>query len=446
MEKKRFEQKIMIKDIETWTRFSPFLLCLLLLILGVAIAVLAICRSNKLADVLEHYCCDRADAKSLRQRSHVLQEMLQSEMNYVDGLEFVAKNFVQPLIKAGDKETADNVFNSWLPITKLHQDFLEKMKLCCIDMNNVKATSTTSTVTATRLVSKEFSQLAPFLRLYIPFVEKYNCALSRISHDIRSNGSIAQRIDVTTMLEDIAQRKLFAGGLSPLLALPFQRLCKYGLLLRELSKTFGEGWTGAACREAMSQVDKIVLRVNAAKARSESGERFLEIATALSEDKKRMELEIPKLLREPLSRGALLQPSRRLLYEGGGAARVCERPLPMETSFYFSKSIEGVYFVLFSDLLMIVRRVMPTKWKEEKMTLLYCIELQSLEMEEDFVEVEKEKEKVRKGEVNTIIDTVLRWRRPIPWSQLAIGIAWKDDGSKVAFRETLRIALKGSKK
>jgi hypothetical protein len=418
------------------TLFSLLLLSISILLLTIAVITLG--RSTKLGDFLEHYCCDRASAKSLRQRQHVLREIFESELKYVDGLEFVAQNFVQPLIEAGDTETVDAVFNSWLPITKLHQDFLQKMR-SCLEMK-----SSFSSVTSTRLVSSAFSEFAPFLRLYIPFVEKYNSSLARISHDVRSNGSIAQRVDVMQAREDVAASpRRLQGGLSPLLALPFQRLCKYGLLLRELSKTFGEkpGRTGAACRAAMSRVDEIVLRVNAAKARSESGERFLQLQTAMSEDRL---AEIPELLRKPLSRGALLQPSRRLLYEGGGAARVYVRPLPMETTFDCSKTVtnvDSVYFVLFSDILLVVRRVIPTKWKEERMTLLYCIELLSLEVE-DVAGVVVEEENPAKGVRS--IGTVLRWRRPSPWSQLAIGVEWKEDGSKVALMETLRIALQRS--
>ena len=95
-----------------------------------------------------------------------------------------------------------------------------------------------------------------------------------------------------------------------MLALPFQRLCKYGLLLRELSSTSdAKSRTGLKCIQAMKDVNDIVLKVNNAKARGENGERLLELQTALSDDPMS---HIPVQLRLPLNK-PLLQPSRRLL-------------------------------------------------------------------------------------------------------------------------------------
>jgi hypothetical protein len=382
--------------------------------------------------------CDRASEKTLRQRSFVLQELFQSEVKYVAGLHFVAEHFVQPLVDAGDSATADLVFNSWLPITNLHEDFLTKLQHAYygqIHASKQKGADaptllTGSTITASRLVSKEFSEFSPFLKLYIPFVEKYNSALSRISADLRSAGTISRQIDITKARQDIKDG-IFNGGLQPMLALPFQRLCKYGLLLRELSSTFSpSGRTGRCCLAAMQKVNDIVLKVNNAKAQGENGERLFEIQIAMADDKMH---RIPSHLRQPMSK-PLLQPSRHLLFEGGGAM-LFQQPMPMMSPFLFdcAEIVEDAYLVLFSDILLInIKHEGPTKRREEKMQLLHCIELTSL------VLTENKKTSAR------VPPSILEWTRPLPWSKLAIGLRWTehDDGLlRAAFTQTLRMAL-----
>lgn len=376
--------------------------------------------------------CDRTTAKKKKQRTYILDELLQSEINYVNGLEFVSTHFVQPLIDAGDTSTADLVFNSWLPITKLHQDFLSKLRIACLEQKETEKVPR-GTVTATRLACQEFRAFAPFLRLYIPFVEKYNAAISRISNDLRTNGNISKQIDITKARQDIANNKL-NGGLAPMLALPFQRLCKYGLLLRELSSTFdAKSRTGLKCCQAMKDVNDIVLKVNNAKARGENGERLLELQTALSDDPMS---HIPVQLRLPLNK-PLLQPSRRLLNESNGAT-IFLQALPMDNANSFDRAdmIAGVYLILFSDILLIVTRDPPTKRKDEKMVLLHCIELTALKLIQ-----KEEKEKVVKVDKDKRIRTILEVDRKRPWSKLGIGVVWKDSGSEVAFKETLRYEL-----
>ena len=406
--------------------------------------------STTLADALETLCCDHAKThQHVTQRKFVLQELLQTEINYVKGLEFVAEHFVAPLLNDGDDATVDEVFNSWLPITKLHQDFLLQLKVAClIGANNGDASDASnaapklSTVTAARLVATTFSNVAPFFSLYIPYVEKYNTALSRISHDLRENGALSQQVDVALSRKDIVARKL-TGGLGPLLALPFQRLCKYGLLLRELFKTFHpSGRTGALLHQAMQKVDAIVLKVNDAKARGENGERIFDIQEAMHDDK--MKIDIPKQLRQPLLT-PLLQPSRRLLYEGGGVLRFVQQPLPLASSFVLNGNgklplgkpcPQKYYFILFSDLLLIVHRDPPTKRRQEKLVLLHCIELTSLQLVRH-VEGRKKSENDASAAVDST--TELFWARPSPWSGVAFGIVWGKDGKGAAFTESLRM-------
>ena len=393
---------------------------------------------TSLLDRLESLCCDKS-AKDIKQRSHVLKELLQSEINYVQGLSFVADQFVQPFLDTNCTTTVEEVFNGWLPITTLHQDFLKNLQqaLCGIEESTTPRLG--STLTAARLAAIEFSKLAPCLILYIPFVEKYNSALSKISQDLRSNGAISQQIDVTTARKDIAQGKL-NGGLGPLLALPFQRLCKYGLLLRELSKTFHKnGRTGTQIYQAMTSIDAIVLKVNDAKASGENGERIFEIQTCISESKM---VHIPRQLRVPLAQ-PLLQPARRLLNQAEHTG-LAEHTLPMNQKQDASET-KSNYLILFSDILLFVHRTTPTKWKEEKIVLVHCIALNALTL----IEPRKSDGPVGGGQTmdkgereEEDVKTVLHWQRPRPWCGLALVVAWEKHGKDgVAFEAVLRIAL-----
>lgn len=53
----------------------------------------------------------------------------------------------------------------------------------------------------------------------------------------------------------------------------------------------------------------------------------------------------------------------------------------------------------------------------------------------------EEKEKVVKVDKDKGIRTILEVDRKRPWSKLGIGVVWKDSGSEVAFKETLRYEL-----
>ena len=105
-------------------------------------------------------------------------------------------------------------------------------------------------------------------------------------------------------------------------------------------------------------------------------------------------------------------------------------------SFDRADMIAGVYLILFSDILLIVTRDPPTKRKDEKMVLLHCIELTALKLIQ-----KEEKEKVVKVDKDKGIRTILEVDRKRPWSKLGIGVVWKDSGSEVAFKETLRYEL-----
>jgi hypothetical protein len=376
--------------------------------------------------------------KVRRQRGYVLRELLDTEAFYVERLRHVIDRFILPLRAAGQGAQADAVWRGWEPITELHEDFLEKLReatrappptppRACCRCNDA------DTAVPARRVAAEFSTLAPMLLLYIPFVKAYGTALGRLSADLRCGGPIS-----TVSSGGGGGGGGGRGSQQPadLLALPFQRLCKYGLLLRELVRTF-PGGRGQALRDAMSVVDETVKKVNDAKARSETSERALQIQSALhvgnsggrgsvgSREGHRMGRgfnSIWKTLRRESEQGGgsgsghggggggggggdgsadnvagdhgvsghihIMQAHRRLVWEGGigGGLSVARLPhlcgaraVAWEERWSISGQ-EGCWVAIFSDLVLIAERRAPNKWKEERLELRWVCEVGALEI------------------------------------------------------------------
>ena len=409
-------------------------------------------------------------------RARVLRELVETEEYYVQQLKYVIDRFIVPLRNAGKEAHAADVWGGWEPIAKLHEEFVKRLREAMGGRNNknkdaklfflsslkgyFSALERDAAVTARR-VAQEFSRLAPMLLLYIPFVKAYGFALGRLSSDLRSGGPISelsQKQGARPSPHELSSSQRPAD----LLALPFQRLCKYGLLLRELAKTFPETSRGRALWSVVSVVDETVAKVNAAKARSETSQRALQIQSALvvgysgsttvgspaghfkgrgfeaimqisstTPDAFQVRVEgggagegKSAARQTELAPGAtvqIMQAHRRLVWEGlvSGGVRLARLPLPASAQTvpweanWSVPGPAGCWLAVFSDLVLVAQRRSPDKWRDERLDLRWAMQV---------AEMEIVRELAPPGTLGRGLHLV--WNRPAPYCKVMVRIEW----------------------
>ncbi len=435
--------------------------------------------------------------KLRKHRAHVLRELLSTETFYVSRLRHVINRFILPLRAAGRSVEANAVWRGWEPIAELHSDFLAELERaapsfsssprppfpasssCCCCCSPSPSPSPSSSAVPARRIATAFSSLAPMLLLYIPFVRSYGVSLARLSSDLRSGGPISALCS-----SNLAPNGASSAALNDLLALPFQRLCKYGLLLRELARTFPHR-RGRALREAVRVVDATVEKVNAAASRRETSERALQIQSALHVVQRRdgghcmgrgfdSIWEMSSARREGGPRGResggetasaggeseakafgrvpnIMRAHRRLVWEGviGGGISVARLPRPRGP--HASPAWEerwsvpgrvGCWVAIFTDLVLIAERRAPDKWKEERLELCWVCEVGALNIVDG-----RPSAAAVAAEGKSLggpTELLLRWRRPSPYCRVLLRLAWAEEDARAAaavcdvFRSLLR--------
>lgn len=344
--------------------------------------------------------------KRSRKLPHVLKEILETERRYSAGLGFVVENFIKPLEESGCEDVSQVVFPLWKPLHHLHLELVSELEKNYHDAVNP--------VAAVRFMCETLLIHAPYFKIYKTVVSQYNKALMRYSRDLRSAGPLS-RLVANDAVQREATLQANGGSLTPLLATPFQRLCKYPLLLRELSEASMRRWrAGRAAHRAFVEIEAIVREINQARHHVESSQRILRVQEKLSKSSVK---SIPAALRMPLQE-PLLQAHRKLLGEfplSGWTATPASKP----TSVPISPDMQPGHLVFLSDMLLLVQRVPRTMWSAEKLNLQHCIVRESLSPLEDS-SGHPEKESAE----NTFEQRTLWfiWSRPSPWSKLVVGV------------------------
>ena len=222
----------------------------------------------------------RRDAlsKSRRKVRPVILELLVTERRYVGMLEHVMQLFILPLQKASPQAVGP-IFSCWTQLHKLHVQLLAEAAAAGLDAGSrdpfAKGETQALELCADAAVNMAttFIKIAPFLQLYCTYCNNHHLALCRLSLESRKSSSFRKSVQ-------LGERSKSSKGLTlnNYLVQPVQRICKYPLLLRELGRALGPHRAHAVAKarvgEALSGLERAVLKVNDAKRRAETIQRM----------------------------------------------------------------------------------------------------------------------------------------------------------------------------
>ncbi|XP_006815330.1 proto-oncogene vav-like [Saccoglossus kowalevskii] len=152
-----------------------------------------------------------------QKRGYCIQEIVETEQNFVQALNMIIKFFIKPLKGHISQQDSDIIFANIEKLYEIHSGFLKELKRA-VEVDN------------SRHLSKVFINWKDELLIYGDYCSKLLIAQDHID-EICKDPDVAMKIDE-------CQRKANEGKfrLRDLLSVPMQRILKYHLLLRELER------------------------------------------------------------------------------------------------------------------------------------------------------------------------------------------------------------------
>jgi len=207
------------------------------------------------------------ERRRLRERrSHIAQEILATEQNYVKTLTELFTKWETPLRKALEtkaiisKEEIRNIFSNSEVLMGFHQ-----MLLTSLDERITNWSDGTE-------IGIVFLEKAPVLKLYVEYVNNYDNSVKTIA-DCLANKNFENFLIETVGLVD-------TYPLSTLLIQPIQRIPRYEMLLSDLVKNTWENHPDMeSLQKALALIKANAQFVNAQKKRFEDSQKLLEIQT-----------------------------------------------------------------------------------------------------------------------------------------------------------------------
>lgn len=183
-------------------------------------------------------------------RKHIINEICDTEVNYVKSLMTLKQSFLEPLKRQSvlSQETFNALFSNIEEILDLHIPFSEILQARVSEWNDAS------------IVSDIFLQHTSFIRRYRSYLENYGKGFVTMYHVKKNNGNFVQMLNrfETELL------KTAMHTLDSFLIMPVQRIPRYILLLKEMKKYTPEKteeWT--RLERAHNLIDQMLIELNA---------------------------------------------------------------------------------------------------------------------------------------------------------------------------------------
>eukprot|EP01086_Lenisia_limosa_P009199 TRINITY_DN32451_c0_g1_i1.p1 TRINITY_DN32451_c0_g1~~TRINITY_DN32451_c0_g1_i1.p1 ORF type:complete len:482 (-),score=97.47 TRINITY_DN32451_c0_g1_i1:19-1464(-) len=202
--------------------------------------------------------------KNERVRQKVIAEIINTEQDFVRNLKLMQVYFVEPLKEQRSviipKSDVDLMFSNLGELLKIQEKFLA----------DLMETAKKAKGGPIQLISHNFSKLSPHLGPYADFMINQDTALATIDK-CKAIPTFEAFLEQNFNEPELKQLTLFSY-----LIMPCQRICKYPLLLRELSKvTDSKHADYPALQKAIVEIGAKAEKVNEAKRFSEKHEEVL---------------------------------------------------------------------------------------------------------------------------------------------------------------------------
>eukprot|EP01117_Protostelium_nocturnum_P005182 TRINITY_DN1886_c0_g1_i1.p1 TRINITY_DN1886_c0_g1~~TRINITY_DN1886_c0_g1_i1.p1 ORF type:complete len:783 (-),score=233.30 TRINITY_DN1886_c0_g1_i1:44-2392(-) len=198
----------------------------------------------------------------LRMRSKCINEVISTERDYVQDLEFISEFFIAPLKSIVGPNEISKIFSNVETLVGVNRVLLKDFEMAIQNRDEIMSG-----------IAASFNRLSPFLKMYAVYCN--NQKLSNDTIDECTKGNRLFRTVLEDKLSDPLSRKL---NLQAHLIKPIQRICKYPLLLRELLKYTQEGSPeNQILLTAMQNINAVVSDINEKKRGDEETGKLIEL-------------------------------------------------------------------------------------------------------------------------------------------------------------------------
>uniref|UniRef100_A0A1B6DCI2 DH domain-containing protein n=1 Tax=Clastoptera arizonana TaxID=38151 RepID=A0A1B6DCI2_9HEMI len=211
---------------------------------------------SKVIEDLDNHISNNEEKRNLYLRSKIIDEIITSELSYLNQLEKIIQYFKEPL--QNDllylPKILKNLFGNLEPIYKVNVEFSNQLQA---NRDNIAVA---------------FLNLAPFFKLYSSYAYGYKYALASLQDLLQTNSKFNE------LVRNQESRPEIGCKLSSLLITPIQRIPRYRLLLRELlSKTESTHPHYSVLKDALSEIGKVTEHINGLVKELESMHRLIDI-------------------------------------------------------------------------------------------------------------------------------------------------------------------------
>jgi len=197
-----------------------------------------------------------------RRRNQCIQEIYQTEKDYINDLETMINVFIFPLrtMSVLDEQKEKQIFSN-----------VEVLLGCNMEMLNglESVMSGNSSIT----IGDVFTQLAEYFKMYKVYCANQQTSITTVDMLMKKNQQFKRNLEVCH--SDPRCKGLF---LQSFLIKPIQRVCKYPLLLREMIRHTPEGHPDYQTLEnAFSKINAVVSDINEAQRQAEGLQRIMDL-------------------------------------------------------------------------------------------------------------------------------------------------------------------------
>eukprot|EP01116_Phalansterium_solitarium_P008506 TRINITY_DN22415_c0_g1_i1.p1 TRINITY_DN22415_c0_g1~~TRINITY_DN22415_c0_g1_i1.p1 ORF type:complete len:805 (+),score=344.21 TRINITY_DN22415_c0_g1_i1:98-2512(+) len=272
-------------------------------------------------------------------RDKVAKEILTTEEHYVRDLKACIKAYLTPLrdaimAKKKDFKNPDDMiklFNDFEVIYQFNQRLLEQLRPVVVNWSSAQC------------VGKIFLGLMDFLKMYATYIMLIDKVLIALQ-DAQANKS-SKLFKLLQELKDDPETRML--DLPSFLIMPVQRVPRYAMLLKDLTKHTWEGHPDLdALRQASVRADDISMHLNERKRQAENMTVLLELQSALQgKDAPRVVTEGRSFLRHGTFMDASSRAKEIVVYIFSDIVLVCDKRDATTLKYRETHDLAGVNFV-----------------------------------------------------------------------------------------------------
>lgn len=216
--------------------------------------------------------------RNVKQRGYIVQELIDTEKNYVAQLQLVVDIFIEPLRqeKIIDNIDINEQFLNWEPILGLHKQLLEQLETGSDSLGDTK-------------VGQIFINYSSFFKMYMQYLSNFEIALTRRAELMCKNRKFLN------FLEKAEKDSRCRGmGIESFLVTPVQRIPRYRMLLEQILKYTPDSHADHVnLFNSLSKINDVAIANNEAIRERESKDMIMRIMMSIDAKTRVNLLDVP---------------------------------------------------------------------------------------------------------------------------------------------------------